>query len=218
MSSFDVGFVMTVNAFLVANYVAVRLWPSGLRATVAYLLLLLNAAMLWLVHDVGSGWALPVTVVVSLVAAGVALRSSVREMTARIAVVDGPEFDRLAAAAAAEGPQVFGLCVVPSGALMVIALPDADHPEGRRFMLPPGADCHSCRVEEQVRALLGAESVLVTEYRGHLRAGRSRHALIKRPSAAEPWTGRLRDRVLYRAPAAGRRPSCPVHDDVLGPG
>ncbi|MEU9132990.1 hypothetical protein AB0D08_33650 [Kitasatospora sp. NPDC048540] len=218
MTAFDAGFLVAVNAFLLANYVAVRMWPSGLRATVAYLLLL-NVAVLWLVHDVGSGWGLPVTAAVSLVAAVLALRSSVREMTARIAVIDGPGFDRLiTAVAAAEGPQVLGLCVVPTGALMVIAMPDAQHPEGRRFVLPPGADCHFCRVEEKLRLLLGDGSVLVTEYRGHLRAGRSRHALVRRASAAEPWTGRLRDRVLYRAPAPGRRPPCAVHDAIVGAG
>ncbi|MFD7029027.1 hypothetical protein ACFWAR_13440 [Streptomyces sp. NPDC059917] len=38
-------------------------------------------------------------------------------------------------------------------------------------------------------------------------------AVVKRRSAREPWTGRLRDRLAYRLPKA--RPRCDVHDPLF---
>lgn len=100
------------------------------------------------------------------------------------------------------------------GRLVLTAFGDGARPEGRQFHLTPGPDCPFCLLEEQMRELVGAGDPLLDEYRAHLATGGSRHLLVRRPSPADPWTGRLRTRAHYRVPA--RRPSCPVHDPLLG--
>ncbi|MEV0415727.1 hypothetical protein AB0I68_34405 [Streptomyces sp. NPDC050448] len=204
------------GAFLVVSYGVVRTSGVGLRVVVL-LMALLNAGVLWLLAATGPPWAVVAVALVSLAAAVHSLHAAMRTLAARIQRVDTDAFRGLVRQAAnATGPQVMGVCVVFGGSLVLTAFADAAHPEGRQFHVPPGADCPFCLVEDQIRDFLGPADPLLGAYRTHLKAGSSRHLLVKRRSEREPWTGRLRDRVYYRVPVPARRPPCAVHDPLLG--
>ncbi|MFJ4871533.1 hypothetical protein [Streptomyces sp. NPDC088757] len=204
-----------VGAFLAFSYRVVRRSGVGF-GTAALFMVVLNAGLLWTLRVTGPPRAVPVVAVVSLLAAAASTFAAVRAAVARIERVDPPRFrDLVRAVAGAPGPQVMGVCVSPRGALVLTAFGDDARPEGRQFHLAPGAHCPFCLVEDQVRDFLGPEDPLLHEYRTHLAHGSSRHLLVRRASPAEPWTGRLRDRVHYRTPAPSLRPPCPVHDPLL---
>ncbi|MFF4847462.1 hypothetical protein [Streptomyces sp. NPDC001194] len=204
------------GTFLVISYRLVRTSGAGLRVSVL-LMALLNAGVLWMLASTGPAWAVVAVALVSLVAAVHSLAAAVQALAARIQRVDTEALRGLIGQAAdAVGPQVVGVCVMFSGALVLTAFADDAHPEGRQFHLVPGADCPFCLVEEQIRDFLGPADPLLAAYRAHLKEGSSRHLLVKRRSEREPWTGRLRDRVYYRVPAPARRPPCSVHDPLLG--
>ncbi|MFF0216348.1 hypothetical protein [Streptomyces vinaceus] len=203
-------------AFLVLSYRLVRTSGAGLRVAV-FLMALLNAGALWLLAASGPAWGVVAVALVSLVAAVHSLLVAVRTAAARIQRVGAGAFrDLVRQAAGAPGPQVVGVCVMFSGALVLTAFADDAHPEGRQFHLVPGADCPFCLVEDQIREFLGPADPLLGAYRTHLAEGSSRHLLVRRRSERDPWTGRLRDRVYYRVPAPARRPPCAVHDLLLG--
>ncbi|MGW6411456.1 hypothetical protein ACWF95_30285 [Streptomyces vinaceus] len=203
-------------AFLILSYRLVRTSGAGLRVAVL-LMALLNAGALWLLAATGPAWGVVAVALVSLVAAVHSLLAAVRTAAARIQRVDTGAFrDLVRQAASAPGPQVVGVCVMFSGALVLTAFADDAHPEGRQFHLVPGTDCPFCLVEDQIREFLGPADPLLGGYRTHLAEGSSRHLLVKRRSERDPWTGRLRDRVYYRVPAPARRPPCAVHDPLLG--
>lgn len=207
---------LLAGVFLVVSYRVVRTSGAGLRVAVL-LMAALNAGVLWLLAATAPPWAVVAVAAVSLVAAVHSLLAAMRTLMAGIQRVDADAFRGLVRQAAnAPGPQVVGVCVMFSGSLALTAFADAVHPEGRQFHLPPGADCPFCLVEEQIRDFLGPADPLLAAYRTHLEAGSSRHLLVKRRSEREPWTGRLRDRLYYRVPAAARRPPCAVHDPLLG--
>ncbi|AXE26269.1 hypothetical protein C0216_24905 [Streptomyces globosus] len=206
------------GAFLAVSYRVVRRSGVGLRAAVL-VLAVLNAGLLWVVAAAGPPWGVPVVAVVSLAAAVYHLFGAARDGVARIRAVGPTEFRALVRQVAeASGPQVMGVCVLVTGSVALTALADDSRPEGRRFQLLPGPECPFCLVEEQIRDFLGPSDPLLDEYRTHLTAGSSRHLLVRRPSEQEPWTGRLRDRSVYRVPPAARRPPCTVHDPLLGRG
>ncbi|MFF5803885.1 hypothetical protein [Streptomyces sp. NPDC012746] len=203
-------------ALLILCTRSIRVSGAGLRVCVLYVVVA-NALLLWLVWDKGPSWSLPVVAAVSLVAAVYNLLAAARTTMARIRRIDAPVFRTLARrVASAEGPQVMGVCVLFSGSVALTAFPGDDNPEGTQFHVMPGPDCPFCLLEDQIRDFLGEADPLLGEYRAHLRTGSSRHLLVKRPSTADPWTGRLRDRAYYRVPAPSRRPPCPVHDPLLG--
>ncbi|MFK0219792.1 hypothetical protein ACIQWN_16535 [Streptomyces vinaceus] len=203
-------------AFLVLSYRLVRTSGAGLRVAVL-LMALLNAGALWLLAASGPAWGVVAVALVSLVAAVHSLLAAARTAAARIQRVGAGAFrDLVRRAASAPGPQVVGVCVMFSGALVLTAFADDAHPEGRQFHLVPGADCPFCLVEDQIREFLGPADPLLGAYRTHLAEGSSRHLLVRRRSERDPWTGRLRDRVYYRVPAPARRPPCAVHDPLLG--
>ncbi|GAA1580494.1 hypothetical protein ACIQV2_06330 [Streptomyces globosus] len=204
------------GAFLAVSYRVVRSSGVGLRVAVL-VLAVLNACLLWVVAVAGPPWGVPVVAVVSLAAAVYHLVGAARDAVARLRVVGPPEFRELVRRVAeASGPQVMGVCVLFTGAVALTAFADDSRPEGRQFRLLPGPECPFCLVEEQIRDFLGAGDPLLGEYRTHLAAGSSRHLLVRRPSEQDPWTGRLRDRTVYRVPPAFRRPPCTVHDPLLG--
>ncbi|MFE2550992.1 hypothetical protein ACFXGI_20945 [Streptomyces sp. NPDC059355] len=204
------------GAFLIVSYRLVRTSGAGLRVAVL-LMALLNAGVLWLLAATGPAWGVVAVALVSLVAAAHGLLAAAQALAARIQRVDTEGLRGLIRQAAdAAGPQVVGVCVMFSGALALTAFADDTNPEGRQFHLMPGADCPFCLVEDQIRDFLGPVDPLLAEYRTHLKEGSSRHLLVKRRSEREPWTGRLRDRVYYRAPGPARRPPCAVHDPLLG--
>ncbi|MER6198422.1 hypothetical protein ABT234_13775 [Streptomyces sp. NPDC001586] len=202
------------GTFLVLAYRVVRTSGAGLRSAVAFMVVL-NVGLLWTMWDDGPPWAVPAVIAVSLVAAVVNTVAAARTALERVERVDTARFrDLVEHVAGSDGPQVLGVCVTYTGALVLTAFGSDARPEGRQFHLPPGPDCPFCLVEDQIRGLLGAVDPLLGEYRRHLRAGSSRHLLVRRSSTEQPWTGRLRDRAYYRVPR--RRPSCPVHDPLLG--
>ncbi|MFI8266053.1 hypothetical protein [Streptomyces sp. NPDC085665] len=204
------------GAFLVVSYRLVRTSGAGLRMAVL-LMALLNAGVLWLLASTGPAWPVVAVALVSLVAAVHSLLAAAQALAARIRRVDTEGLRGLIGQAAdAAGPQVVGVCVTFTGALVLTAFADGTHPEGRQFHLMPGTDCPFCLVEEQIRDFLGPADPLLAAYRTHLKEGSSRHLLVKRRSEREPWTGRLRDRIHYRVPAPARRPPCSVHDPLLG--
>ncbi|MER5808852.1 hypothetical protein ABT143_11765 [Streptomyces sp. NPDC002033] len=202
-------------AFLVLAYRTVRTSGAGLRVAVAFMAVL-NAGLLWLLWETGPPWSVPVVAAVSLVAAVVNLRAAALALMARIERIDLAGFRSLVETVAqAPGPQVMGVCALHTGTVALTAFGDDARPEGRQFHLPPGAHCPLCLVEDQMRDFLVEPEPLLREYRAHLRAGSSRHLLIKRRSPEDPWTGRLRDRAFYRVPEV--RPPCPVHDPLFTP-
>ncbi|MFD4134851.1 hypothetical protein [Streptomyces goshikiensis] len=194
---------------------SIRVSGVGLRVAVLYVVVM-NALLLWVVWKNGPSWALPVVGAVSLVAAVYNLLVAVRTMMGRIHRIGVPVFRTLVRRVAdAQGPQVMGVCVLFSGTVALTAFTDDEHPEGTQFHVLTGQDCPFCLLEDQIRDFLGEADPLLDEYRRHLGTGSSRHLLVKRASAADPWTGRLRDRAYYRVPSAARRPRCPVHDPLL---
>ncbi|MEU3772710.1 hypothetical protein AB0F11_05770 [Streptomyces sp. NPDC032472] len=202
-------------AFLLVSYGVVRRSGVGLRVAVVTMAVL-NAGLLWLLAVTGPPWGVPAVAAVSLVAAVHHLLAATRTLLGRIRVVDTAEFRGLAGqVAASPGPQVMGVCVLFSGVLALTAFGSDDRPEGRQFRLPPGPDCPFCLVEDQIRDFLGPADPLLGEYRAHLKAGSSRHLLVRRRSEREPWTGRLRSRTVFRVPPPARCPPCPVHDPLL---
>nr|WSW59546.1 hypothetical protein OG513_13665 [Streptomyces sp. NBC_00998] len=204
------------GAFLVVSYRVVRTSGAGLRVAVLFMAVL-NAGVLWLLAATGPPRGAVAVALVSVVAAVHSLFAAMRTLAARIQRVDAEAFHGLVRQAAnAPGPQVMGVCVMFSGSLALTAFADDARPEGRQFHLLPGPHCPFCLVEDQIRDFLGPADPLLDAYRTHLRAGSSRHLLVKRRSELDPWTGRLRDRVYYRVPAPARRPPCAVHDPLLG--
>ncbi|MFI5617575.1 hypothetical protein [Streptomyces sp. NPDC051567] len=200
-------------AFLALSYRVVRVSGAGLRVSVLFMAVM-NAGLLWQVWAFGPPWSAPAVAAVSLVAAAVSARTATVSLMDRVQRVDTAGFRELVRSVTeAEGPQVMGVCVTYTGTLALTAFATDAHPEGRQFHLLPGADCPFCLVEEQIRDFLGPGDPLLGSYRSHLARGSSRHLLVKRRSRAEPWTGRLRDRVFYRVPRG--RPPCPVHDPLL---
>ncbi|MFE3991030.1 hypothetical protein ACFXPW_04885 [Streptomyces goshikiensis] len=194
---------------------SIRVSGAGLRLAVLYVVVM-NALMLWVVWKNGPSWSLPAVGAVSLVTAVYNLLAAARTMMSRIQRIGVPVFRTLVRRVAdARGPQVMGVCVLFSGIVVLTAFTDDEHPEGVQFHVLPGQDCPFCLLEDQIRDFLGEADPLLDAYRGHLRAGSSRHLLVRRASAADAWTGRLRDRVYYRVPSAARRPPCPVHDPLL---
>ncbi|MFI1152102.1 hypothetical protein [Streptomyces sp. NPDC020817] len=119
------------GAFLVVSYRLVRTSGAGLRVAVL-LMTLLNAGVLWLLAATGPAWAVVAVALVSLVAAVPGLAAAAQALAARIQRVDAEGLrDLIGQAADAVGPQVVGVCVVFSGALVLTGFADDARPEGR---------------------------------------------------------------------------------------
>ncbi|MET9697454.1 hypothetical protein ABZY31_11065 [Streptomyces sp. NPDC006529] len=213
MRAFDVVEPVLVAAFLGLAYRTVRTTGVGLRVAVL-VMAVFNAGLLWTLAETGPSWSVPVVGAFSLVCAVFSALAAARALLGRIAFIDDARYAEIVdQVGSAREPQVLGLCVLYNGTLAVTAFSDDARPEGRLHHLRTPDRCGFCLVEDRMRDLLGEPEALVEEYRTHLRAGRSRHFLVRRRSPEEPWTGRLRDRIAYRLPKV--RPPCDVHDPLL---
>ncbi|MEU9084498.1 hypothetical protein [Streptomyces sp. NPDC048357] len=131
------------GAFLVLAYRVVRTSGAGLRAAVAFMIVL-NVGLLWLMWDEGPPWAVPAVIAVSLAAAVVNTVAAARTALERVERVDTARFRELVEhVTSSDGPQVLGVCVTYTGALVLTAFGSDARPEGRQFHLPPGSDCRS---------------------------------------------------------------------------